>query len=288
VGLFVVLLSASSSSAARMGRMELGFVRGPSVFLAASDGTHVRPVLRGRGNTSYFGPAWSSGGRLSAAREIYGQGGSAHAEYAVIVARRDRAPIVVEGSGRDVSPTWAPDGKRIAFIGNASQFGGTLSVGGLSLPGMPLPGSECCDSDDEPAWSPDGKSIAFTRGVYARDGTRNYAGFYLFVVDAEGGRARQVMPTPASNPSWSPDSRRLVFDDSHHIKVINVDGSGLRTLFTARQGDDAYNPAWSPDGRLIAFDYGGPNGDRIWTMRANGSHPHLVIRNARDPAWKRG
>ena len=163
------------------------------------------------------------------------------------------------------------------------MYGGSLYVGVIGRHSTPLQGRDCCDHNDAPAWSPDGKRIAFSGGVFNAF-TDEYITSYVYVIGAKGGRVRQVTPTTASNPSWSPDSRRIVFDDDHHIKVINVDGSGLKTLLTARRGEYASNPAWSPDGHLIAFDYG--NG--IWTMSPNGSHPHMVIRNARDPAWKRG
>jgi Tol biopolymer transport system component len=258
--------------------MELGFVRGPSIFLSATDGTHPHRVLRGRGNTSYFEPAWSRDGRLSATREIYGQGGSGHAEDDVIVLRGHQTPVVLDILS--ASPTWAPDGKRIAFISNSDMFGGSLYVGGIGRHSTPL---QQGDHNDAPAWSPDGKKIAFGGSVFSPF-TDEYITSYVYVIGAKGGQARQVTPTSAWNPSWSPDSRRIVFDDDHRIRVINVDGSGPKTLFTARHGDHASNPAWSPDGHLIAFDYG--NG--IWTMSPNGSRPHLVIPNARDPAWKRG
>lgn len=284
-GVVVVPLLFSSSTAARAAPMELGFVRGPSIFLSATDGAHPRRVLRGRGNTSYFEPAWSRDGRLSTTREIYGQGGSGHAEYDVTVVRGHQAPVVLDIVS--ASPTWAPDGKRIAFISNGGMYGGSLYVGVIGRHSTPLQGRDCCDHNDAPAWSPDGKRIAFSGGVFNAF-TDEYITSYVYVIGAKGGRVRQVTQTSASNPSWSPDSCRIVFDDGHHIKVINIDGSGLNTLFTARPGDHASNPAWSPDGRLIAFDYGGPKGDQIWTMSPNGSHPHMVIRNARDPAWKRG
>jgi TolB protein len=88
--------------------------------------------------------------------------------------------------------------------------------------------------------------------------------------------------TRAHNPSWSPDSRRIVFDDGYDIDVVNADGSGLRSLIStsARETD----PAWSPDGRQIAFVRGGS----IWLMNVNGHHARRLIRHGLQPAWKKG
>jgi TolB protein len=253
--------------------------------LASRDGTKQRPVLVGKGHVSYRDPAWSASGRLAVTQDYEPDEGMGSA--GVIVIRPGRAPLDVPGgtSPFDGAPTWAPDNKQIALIGYnyGSPRGGFLYVNVPRTTGgsQPIDGdAQEDDLDDQPAWSPDGHRIAFARYLGGR--------FGLFSIAPDGSNRRQLTQRTAHNPSWSPDSRRIVFDDGHHIKVINVDGSGLKTLFTARPGDHASNPAWSPDGRLIAFDYGGSKGDQIWTMSPNGSHPHMVIRNARDPAWKRG
>jgi Tol biopolymer transport system component len=41
---------------------------------------------------------------------------------------------------------------------------------------------------------------------------------------------RQLTTTTAHNTSWSPDSKRIVFDDGRDIFTIGVDGKNLRRL----------------------------------------------------------
>ena len=62
-------------------------------------------------------------------------------------------------------------------------------------------------AQDAPLWlrknsiSPDGEQIAFT-----------YKG-NIYVVDADGGQARQITTNPAydTDPMWTPDGKQIVF-----------------------------------------------------------------------------
>jgi parallel beta-helix repeat protein len=57
------------------------------------------------------------------------------------------------------------------------------------------------------------------------------------------------------NPFWSPDGKRVVFQDSHgtswDLYVANADGTGLRQLTSGPAQDT--KPQFSPDGSRIAF-----------------------------------
>jgi TolB protein len=129
------------------------------------------------------------------------------------------------------------------------------------------------DHEFDPAWSPDGRSIAFVDTVSP--------GVGLFLISPDGTGRRQLTQQLARNPSWSPDSRALVFDDGRDIKVINVDGSGLRSLIATNAKET--DPAWSPDGRQIAFVRQGS----IWVTAADGKGARRVIQKGSQPAWKR-
>jgi Tol biopolymer transport system component len=112
--------------------------------------------------------------------------------------------------------------------------------------------------DSTQAWSPDGKSLVYRVG--------GPGGADLFVRNGGGAKLKlpKLLDSPRS-PSWSPDSRRIVFVDARApatdgvgtaLGVVNADGTGLRKLPTGEGTVD--RPLWSPDGARIV--YGDANG----------------------------
>jgi hypothetical protein len=274
-----LLFGGSSSSAAPLARIQLGFVRGSSVFLASSDGTHQRLVPRGNRTMFNEDPAWSRSGRLAVTEVFFPDEGMGSA--GVVVIRPGRVAVDVSGGGSlyDGKPTWAPDSQRITLIGYESV--GTLYIDRVGRPVVGITGNkpvdldpnrESRDDEDAPAWSPDGKTIAFVDEVGP--------GFGLFLIAPDGSGRRQLTQKRALDPSWSPDGRQIVFSDGQDIDVINADGSGLRRLTATKTRE--FNPAWSPDGREIAF----VRGRSIWLIDVTGAHARRVIQNGHQPAWK--
>ena len=109
----------------------------------------------------------------------------------------------------ETSPCWSPDGRKICF---GSRMGGTpalyiIGADGNGLKRLRADGAG--SSLTEPDWSPDGKWIAFT--VLRRT-------FELFMVPAEGGEAIDL--TAGSDPSWSPNSRTLIYTRSDRGRQI--------------------------------------------------------------------
>jgi hypothetical protein len=104
----------------------------------------------------------------------------------------------------------------------------------------------------DPAWSPDGRRLAY-RGYYGiAEGDSA-----IFVTDANGCHARKLAGTNGgTSPTWSPTGREIAFALGG-IKVINADGTRLRTQTSdlarsGRYGSDDEFPAWSVANR-IAF-----------------------------------
>jgi TolB protein len=133
----------------------------------------------------------------------------------------------------DSSPTWSPDGNWICFatkkaerrrLAKVPSGGGQLEY--LSTSGSPNP--------TEPDWSPDGKWIAFTSQAGSE--------FDICVIPAEGG-GTPVILVSGQNPSWSPNSRTLIFNRrgaSGYREVLSV-----LDVFTKQYKDCARAPGSS-------------------------------------------
>src|SRR5947208_1525327 len=96
----------------------------------------------------------------------------------------------------DRSPTWSPDGQRIAF---ASDPGFNFDIYAMNLDGSALTRLTNNSSIElEPSWSPDGQQIAF---MSFRDGNHE-----IYVMNADGSAQTRLTNNPATDqePAWSP------------------------------------------------------------------------------------
>jgi len=107
-------------------------------------------------------------------------------------------------------------------------------------------------AERDPAWSPDGKFISYFS---------DRSGEYRLHVEAQDGLTppREIAlekPTHYYTPSWSPDSKKIVFTDTGlHVWVLDVASGQAKVV-----GSDPWmvpqrtlNPVWSPDSKWVAY-----------------------------------
>lgn len=147
---------------------------------------------------------------------------------------------VTDSFAIDVSPTWSPDGRSLAFCSNRAG-GPQIYVAGVGGGAQPRRVTFQGDYNTSPVWSPKGDRIAYVSRIGGR--------FDIFTVKPDGSERVQVTSGPGSNedPSWSPDGRYLVFSSNRtgqkKLFVVRADG-GNAVQLTTGNGDDT-SPAWS-------------------------------------------
>jgi serine/threonine protein kinase len=81
----------------------------------------------------------------------------------------------------------------------------------------------------------------------------------LYRIPVLGGTPQLLIRDIDTNPSFSPDGKRLVFvrandpePGKYFVVVANVDGGEEKTVFTGSMAEPMMDVAWSPDGKTIA------------------------------------
>ena len=177
------------------------------------------------------------------------------------------------------SPSWSPDGKRIAY---ASEGHINIVDAGGGEPVRVTRADGYYDVGPIPRWSPDGARLAFASWV---DGNN----VEIFIVNADGSGLTNVTRSSAFDydPNWSPDGARLTFvSDRGGLFVVDADGSNVRRL-TSLSGY-CWGPACSPDGRQIIFFSGGA----LLVKNADGSSLARLLKTPQNswdsaPVWRR-
>ena len=190
-------------------------------------------------------------------------------------------------------PLWAPDGRRLAFIGRAAEGEGIMvseadgSGARLVAPvedtNHPLP-----SAGRSVAWAPDGRRLAFvsatagpesgeangdpvviTRYLYKPTAGEGLTRFndnrrtHLFVVDVGTRQVTQLTTGTAYEHSidWAPTGDDILFvsnreanaDKTFNYDVFTVSARTRETRRLTTTKSVEYSPTWSPDGTHVAF-----------------------------------
>lgn len=142
-------------------------------------------------------------------------------------------------AGINVSPSWSPDGRRLAFVSNRS---GTPQIYIMDMTSKAVTRLTYQGTyNTDPSWSPKGDWIAYAG--------RDEGSYHIFIIRPEGGTPLRLTNSQGNHesPSWSPDGRQIVFsrtrNDKQQLCVMLKNGSGIRVLFPGKGKQS--QPQWS-------------------------------------------
>jgi tricorn protease len=226
---------------------------------------------------------------------VYEQFGAIHI-YQISSRKEYAVPIDIEADLSEVRPHFqnvsreirdariSPTGKRAVFEAHGEILTAPAEKGDVrnltNSPGV---------MDRAPAWSPDGQSIA-----YFSDESGEYA-LHIKAQDGEKPAKKIALAGKSAfyfNPRWSPDSKRIAFNDNQlNLWEVEVASGKVTKVDTDYIYEPSRDFAWSGDSKWIAFVKSLPNRQHAVFLYSLDSGKSTQVTDgmsdARDPAFDR-
>jgi Tol biopolymer transport system component len=200
-------------------------------------------------DTQPLGAAWSHDGSRIAFLDVDGRWGVAG--VCVVDVASGKVTRLAESLGQPGSPSWSADGRYVA-IALSYKYSNSFREGTNQVYVIPA------DGKGEPFWQiPQANAGSDTRGgggpAWSPDGTKMaaiYEGLLkIWPVDADGrpmGAPRSYTSDIAYFPTWTADSRTILYQSSDRLKTIDTETGVIRDIPV----DLTYRLA-NPTGRMV-------------------------------------
>ncbi|MCW2548834.1 MAG: TolB protein [Mycobacterium sp.] len=207
------------------------------------DLTNLVPGVYGRA-------AWDpKGAWLAVARGVGEESTGTYALWVVTRAGRQLHQITRPASGvSDLDPTFAPDGHTLAFTRDTVGFGSGQGIWVVQSNGKSLKFVAGAAGGITPSFGPDGKEVVYA----ASDGIRRIA--------IAGGASKLIVrsnaPWQCTQPTWSPDGKRVAFirhNSGQATDLCYIGASGGSGTVLVRSATGLETPAWLGDNNSLAY-----------------------------------
>ncbi|MBI2750181.1 MAG: Tol-Pal system protein TolB [Burkholderiales bacterium] len=191
--------------------------------------------------------------------KLTGEKGVFSTRIAYVVKRGNRFELQIadaDGAGEEtalasfepiISPTWSPDGKRLAYVSFENKKP-VVYVHSL-LDGKRHVAANFKGSNSAPAWSPDGSKLAV---ALSREG-----GSQLFAISPDGSGVRRLATSSGidTEPVFSPDGQTIYFtsDRGGSPQIYRMPAGGGDAQRVTFEGSYNVSPRISRDGKSLAY-----------------------------------
>jgi TolB protein len=190
--------------------------------------------------------------------------------------------VVVGTSAEEIDPSVSPDGKRLAYVSDASgaPFVWVANSDGSGSHKIGSSGTQ----QSSPAWSPDGKRIAFARCNTQDPDTGECTASQIVLMNVDGGGLKPLTAAGTNlddRPAWSPNGKTIAFqrmnaDGDISLLSIAAAGGSAKKIFADGTTIDL-SPSYSPTGKKIAFSSDSSSKEAIYTVNFNGHSPKRLV-----------
>jgi TolB protein len=208
-------------------------------------------------------------------------------QYVLYLADADGANprTMLRSSEPILSPTWSPDGQRIAYV----TYDPILSPKGYRDKQMAVYIQDIRTGKRNrvsigrgihgaPAWSPDGTKMALT---ISQNGNPD-----VHILNLRTGSLTQLTNDTAvdTEPDWSPDGQSIIFtsDRSGQPQIYRMSTVGSNIQRVTFQGSYNARARFSPDGRKITLLHNGGGGYQIAVMDLDSNRINVLSRTSLD------
>jgi TolB protein len=157
------------------------------------------------------------------------------------------AQTVLASNEPIISPSWAPDGNRIAYV-SFERKKPIVYIQSL-LTGQRTVAANFKGSNSAPTWSPDGRRLAV---VLSKDGNSQ-----IYLVNADGSNVVRLTNTSTidTEPNFSPDGQYVIFtsDRGGTPQIYRVPVGGGTPERLTFDGNQSFSPRYAPDGKSFVF-----------------------------------
>ena len=186
------------------------------------------------------------------------------------------ARTVFSSTNQLMSPTWSPDGSRLAYVsfetGNSAIFVQDIIRGTRAK----ISGKAGINS--APAWSPDGRYLALTLSA---EGSPD-----IYIMDMTARNLKRLTSDSSidTEPCWMPDGKSILFtsDRSGQPQIYQVSVNGGKANRITFDGNYNADPDISPGGQFLTLVHNNGNGFRIAVMDMQNKAMRVITNGSLD------